>query len=296
MDPSYLFLGKDEIKTRAEELYKRMTACDLCPKKCGVNRIAGELGACRVGTKPVVASYGAHFGEESFLVGGRGSGTIFFSFCNLSCVYCQNWEISQKGRGEEISSLQLARVMLELQRSGCQNINLVTPTHQIAAIVEAISIAVHMGLALPVVYNSSGYESVDTLKVLDKIIDIYMPDFKYGSDKMAEKYSKVKAYTRVAKSSLAEMYRQVGALKIDNGVACRGVFVRHLVLPNGISESKRVLQLISSVSKDIPINIMNQYHPAYKAHNFAQLNRRITVSEYHEVVHEAQNFGLTVVS
>lgn len=296
MDPSYLFLGKDEIKTRAEELYKRMTACDLCPKKCGVNRIAGELGACRVGTKPVVASYGAHFGEESFLVGGCGSGTIFFSFCNLSCVYCQNWEISQKGRGEEISSLQLARIMLELQRSGCQNINLVTPTHQVAAIVEAISIAVHMGLALPVVYNSSGYESVDTLKVLDKIIDIYMPDFKYGSDKMAEKYSKVKAYTRVAKSSLAEMYRQVGALKIDNGVACRGVFVRHLVLPNGISESKRVLQLISSVSKDIPINIMNQYHPAYKAHNFAQLNRRITVSEYHEVVHEAQNFGLTVVS
>lgn len=296
MNPSYLSLGKSEIETRADKLYRRMTACDLCPRRCGVNRIIGELGACRVGTEPVVASYGAHFGEESFLVGGFGSGTIFFSFCNLSCVYCQNWEVSQKGRGEAISVAQLAHIMLELQRNGCRNINLVTPTHQIAAIVEAISIAVHRGLTLPIVYNSSGYESVDTLKMLDKIIDIYMPDFKYGSDEMAEKYSKVKAYTHVAKNSLIEMYKQVGALRIDTGAASRGVFVRHLVLPNGISESKRVLQLISYVSKDIPVNIMNQYYPSYRARNFAQLNRRITASEYHEVIREAQSLGLTVVS
>jgi putative pyruvate formate lyase activating enzyme len=285
-----------ELERRIEKLYEILENCTLCPRSCKVNRFVSKNGACRTGIKPIVSSFGPHFGEESFLVGNNGSGTIFFSNCNLNCVFCQNWEISQMGVGEEIDAEELSKIMLKLQKMGCENINLVSPTHQVPMIVDAVSRAWQKGLKLPIVYNCGGYESIETLKLLEGIVDIYMPDFKYGDDEKALKYSKVPNYTSVVKRALEEMYRQVGPLNIESGVATRGVFVRHLIMPNDASSSEKVLQLIASVSLGIPVNIMTQYYPAFKAHQYAELNRRITREEFIKVVEKARTLGLKIVS
>jgi len=285
-----------ELERRIEKLYEILENCTLCPRNCKVNRFVSKNGACRTGIKPIVSSFGPHFGEESFLVGNNGSGTIFFSNCNLNCVFCQNWEISQMGVGEEIDVEELSKIILKLQKMGCENINLVSPTHQVPMIVDAVSRAWQKGLKLPIVYNCGGYESIETLKLLEGIMDIYMPDFKYGDDEKALKYSKVPNYTSVVKRALEEMYRQVGPLNIESGVATRGVFVRHLIMPNDASSSEKVLQLIASVSLDIPVNIMTQYYPAFKAHQYAELNRRITREEFIKVVEKARTLGLKIVS
>lgn len=285
-----------ELERRIEKLYEILENCTLCPRSCQVNRFVSKNGACRTGIRPIVSSFGPHFGEESFLVGNNGSGTIFFSNCNLNCVFCQNWEISQMGVGEEIDVEELSKIMLKLQKMGCENINLVSPTHQVPMIVDAVSRAWQKGLKLPIVYNCGGYESIETLKLLEGIVDIYMPDFKYGDDEKALKYSKVPNYTSVVKRALEEMYRQVGPLNIESGVATRGVFVRHLIMPNDASSSEKVLQLIASVSLDIPVNIMTQYYPAFKAHQYAELNRRITREEFIKVVEKARTLGLKIVS
>jgi len=285
-----------ELERRIEKLYEILENCTLCPRSCQVNRFVSKNGACRTGIKPIVFSFGPHFGEESFLVGNNGSGTIFFSNCNLNCVFCQNWEISQMGVGEEVDVEELSKIMLKLQKMGCENINLVSPTHQVPMIVDAVSRAWQKGLKLPIVYNCGGYESIETLKLLEGIVDIYMPDFKYGDDEKALRYSKVSNYTSVVKRALEEMYRQVGPLNIESGVATRGVFVRHLIMPNDASSSEKVLQLIASVSLDIPVNIMTQYYPAFKAHQYAELNRRITREEFIKVVEKARTLGLKIVS
>ncbi|AEH51416.1 radical SAM protein [Pseudothermotoga thermarum] len=280
------------LKNRLEKLLEKLKNCDLCPRNCKVNRLEGEIGACQIGAKVVVASYGPHFGEESFLVGYGGSGTIFFSGCNLKCVFCQNWTISQTCEGKEV---ELEKVMLFLQKIGCHNINLVTPTHQVPMIFEALIKAFQLGLKIPIVYNCGGYESVETLKLLEGVIDIYMPDFKYGDDEMALKYSGVHNYVEVAKTALEEMFRQVGPLRIENGVAVKGVFVRHLVLPNDLANSEKVFKIIADVSKDIPVNVMAQYYPTYKASRYPELSRRIYQSEYYKAVELAKKYGLTVV-
>ncbi len=285
-----------ELERRIEKLYEILENCTLCPRSCQVNRFVSKNGACRTGIRPIVSSFGPHFGEESFLVGNNGSGTIFFSNCNLNCVFCQNWEISQMGVGEEIDVEELSKIILKLQKMGCENINLVSPTHQVPMIVDAVSRAWQKGLKLPIVYNCGGYESIETLKLLEGIMDIYMPDFKYGDDEKALKYSKVPNYTSVVKRAFEEMYRQVGPLNIESGVATRGVFVRHLIMPNDVSSSEKVLQLIASVSLDIPVNIMTQYYPAFKAHQYAELNRRITREEFIKVVEKARMLGLKIVS
>ncbi len=280
------------LRKRLEILYKKLESCDLCPNNCKVNRLKGEIGICRIAAKALVASYGPHFGEESFLVGYGGSGTIFFSGCNLRCVFCQNWTISQLSEGEEV---EVDQVMLLLQKRGCHNINLVTPTHQVPMILEALAKAFQSGLKIPIVYNCGGYESVETLKLLEGIIDIYMPDFKYGNDEIALKYSGVKNYVEVAKAALKEMYRQVGPLRLRNGIAIGGLFVRHLVLPNDLAQTEMVFQAVAEVSTDIPVNVMAQYYPSYKAFNYPELSRRIYQSEYLKALELTKKYKLKVV-
>ena len=291
---AYLRLSRDELweKVRlSEEILKR---CALCPRNCKVDRTSGEIGFCRTGNKPFVASWGPHFGEERPLVGRFGSGTVFFSFCNLGCIFCQNWTISHLGEGNEISFEKLAEIMLEIQDMGCHNINLVTPTHQMPMILRSIAIASEMGLNIPIVYNCGGYESLEAIKILDGVVDIYMPDFKYSDPQMALKYSKAKDYPEKAKAAIKEMHRQVGDLMIDErGIALRGLLVRHLVLPEGIAGTKEVVRFIAEeISKNTYINIMDQYYPCYKAFEHPPLDRRITTKEYSEAVKMAMDAGL----
>jgi len=280
---------KKITKELIDNLYGLLSPCRLCPRECRVNRTAGELGNCRAGFKPKVSSYHQHFGEEYCLVGRFGSGTIFFTHCNLHCVYCQNYDISQHGIGREITIENLARMMMELQELGCHNINLVTPTPWVPQIVEALSLAEQNGLNIPIVYNCGGYESVETLKMLEGIIDIYMPDIKYGDNKKGEKYSKVPDYWDVVRKALKEMHRQVGDLIIENGIAKKGLLIRHLVLPNDLADSKKCLEFITNeISENTFVNIMDQYYPAYRANEYPELSRRIKPKEYIEVVESAK--------
>ncbi|WP_022854072.1 radical SAM protein [Thermodesulfatator atlanticus] len=287
-------LRTGELKERARLLRERLAACDLCPHECGVNRLKGELGFCRVADKPIVSSYGPHFGEERPLVGYGGSGTIFFTYCNMACVYCQNWEISHLGSGDEVSLEELARMMLALQARGCHNINFVTPTHQIAFIVEALVLAAEKGLHVPLVYNCGGYEKIETLKLLDGIIDIYMPDFKYWDEKVALKLSKVPRYPQVAKAAIKEMHRQVGDLELDDEfIARRGLLIRHLVLPGGLAGTKEILRFIAEeISPNTYVNIMDQYYPCGDAWKYPPLDRRLSREEYEEALRFAQEVGL----
>ena len=268
--------------------------CYVCPRQCGVDRLAGESGECHVTTQVIVSSYGPHFGEEAPLVGRRGSGTIFFTYCNLHCVFCQNYTISQLGEGYAVDRGELATMMLSLQAKGCHNINLVSPTHVLPHILNALELAVDMGLHLPLVYNSGGYDSVETLELLDGIIDIYMPDMKYSDEKTAEQLSGIENYPEVNKTAVKEMHRQVGDLQIDGeGVAQRGLLVRHLVLPNRLAGTEKVMRFLArEISTNTYLNIMDQYHPCYKAFDIPQLSRSITGQEFDEAVDLAHQQGL----
>jgi len=255
----------------------------------------GERGFCRAGLSPRVSSFGPHFGEEKILVRGGGSGTIFFTGCNLRCIFCQNYEISQLDRGEEIPVEGLASLMLHLQELGCANVNLVTPTHQSPQIVKALAIAKEEGLRLPIVWNCGGYESVEALRLLDGIVDIYMPDFKYGDSNVAERYSSAPGYFEAACAALKEMHRQVGDLVIEGGLARRGLLMRHLVLPNRLAGTRKVLRFIAEeISPGSFVNVMDQYHPAYRVQGSPELGRGITRQEYAWALNEARRLGLRI--
>ena len=288
-------LSADELKERASKLHEILKHCGLCPRRCGVNRLEHEKGACNTTDHALVSTYGAHFGEERPLVGTGGSGTVFFSWCNLSCVYCQNYEISHLGHGNPVTPEMLAFMFLSLMEMGCHNINLVTPTHVIPFWVEALAIIkMETHFDIPVVYNCSGYEEIEVLKLLHGIVDIYMPDFKYWDNDIARRFSGIKNYREAACRALKEMHRQVGDLELDTrGVARRGILVRHLVLPSGVSGARDVFSFISKeISKDTYINIMDQYRPSGPKELPPPLNRRITKEEYDEAVEAARSYGL----
>ncbi len=268
-------------------------ACCLCGHRCAVNRLEGEEGFCRAGPRATVSSRAPHHGEEPVFAGTRGSGTIFFSYCNLRCVFCQNFSISQHHSGREAGPEELGGMMRELQAAGCHNINLVSPTHFMPAVMEALAGAFEQGLDIPILYNTNGYDSLELLRLLDGIIDIYMPDFKYFDDEAAARYSGAGDYARVAQDAIREMHRQVGDLELDSdGVAVKGMLVRHLVLPNDLARSKEVLGFLASVSKDMHVGIMSQYSPQHRAGEFPELARRLTPREYDEAVDFALELGL----
>lgn len=293
--PMYLkLLENGELKDRVKILKNKLKHCELCPHRCKVNRLNGEKGYCKTLENVVVASFSPHFGEEPELVGQYGSGTIFFSHCNLECVFCQNYDISYCGEGEEISIEDLSNIMLYLQRKGCHNINLVSPGHIIPQIVEAIFLASQNGLNIPIVYNSNGYDLVETLKLLDGIIDIYMPDIKFGNDDIAFKYLGVKNYYKYAKDAIKEMYRQVNDLKTyNNNIAYKGILIRHLVMPQNIADTEKIINFIAEeLSKDTYVNIMSQYYPTHKAFKYKEINRRINNNEYITALNAAKKAGL----
>lgn len=285
---------KDMLRKRAAQLKEKLESCDLCPHLCGVNRKEGLLGFCRSTKDLMVAGYSPHFGEEKPLVGEYGSGTIFFSHCNLRCVYCQNYDISCGLYGNKTTVEDLSDMMLDLQENSCHNINLVTPTQFVPQIVEALVIAAENGLNIPLVYNTGGYESIKTLKLLEDIVDIYMPDIKYGDEQRAKKYSGIKDYPKMVKKAVKEMHQQVGNLITDEkGIAQKGLIIRHLVLPNGLSDTEKVMKFIAEeISPDTYVNIMAQYHPAHKAHVHPDLDRGVTREEFREAVKIALKYGI----
>jgi len=297
-EPAYLKLHKTgELKKRAEELWAIMESCELCPRRCGVNRHKGMSGVCRApGTTLVISASHPHFGEERPLVGEGGSGTIFLTHCNLRCAFCQNWEIANLGIGSEENVDDFASMMLKLQELGCHNINLVTPTHYSAHILKAIDIAAERGLRLPIVYNTSGWERLEILKLLDGIVDIYLPDFKYWDSDMSAKYSDgAESYPEMTGKAILEMHRQVGVAKPSkDGIMQRGLMIRHLVMPNNTGGSEKVMEWIAgNLPKDTYVNIMVQYNPVFKAYDYPELSRRITKEEYIKVVNKAKDLGLT---
>ena len=295
-EAAYLKLHRcGELKARVEEAYARLEDCRICPRECGVNRLAGEQGVCRTGKRAVVSSYNPHFGEEAPLVGRGGSGTIFFTHCNLKCQFCQNYEISQQGEGREVEPEDLALMMLRLQALGCHNINYVSPTHVVPQILVGLLIAVEAGLSIPLVYNTGGYDSLETLTLLDGIFDIYMPDMKYADEGIARKHSKIKDYPAVNQAAVKEMHRQVGDLVMDErGVAQRGLLVRHLVLPEGLAGTAEIVSFLAEeISPNTYLNVMDQYRPCYRAYEYPPLDRRITRAEFEEAVRLAQEAGLT---
>ena len=295
--PAYGKLEQEgKLAQRVEQAYSIFEHCELCPRQCGVNRQKGERGFCQAPAKLVVNSANPHFGEEVPLVGKNGSGTIFFSNCNLRCVFCQNWPIAHKGYGKEIEDKNLADIMILLQELGCRNINLVTPTHVMPNILNATRIAFKKGLRVPLVYNTSGYESVEMLKILDGIVDIYLPDMKFMDAGKAEKYlGGASDYPEVAKKAIAEMNRQVGKHLVDmQGNSLRGLMIRHLVMPNRVAGTKKVVQWVAeNLPKSTYINIMHQYSVEYKAFDYPKIARRITVQEYLEAMGWAEEYGLT---
>lgn len=296
-EPAYLKLHRSgELKERGKELWSIMESCELCPRRCGINRLEGTRGFCGASSQLEISSYHPHFGEERPLVGSGGSGTIFLTNCGLRCVFCINWEISQGGVGDPRSIEDMADMMLALQRIGCHNINVVTPTHYSPHIVLAVDSAAGRGLRLPIVYNTCGWERTEILKKLDGVVDIYLPDFKYADGRMAAKYSAgAETYPDVTQDALLEMHRQVGvAHPARDGLMYRGLMIRHLVMPNGIGGSKQVFEWIAkNLSKDTYLNIMSQYTPTYKAFDYPEISRRISRKEYGEAVKCAKEAGLT---
>ncbi|UCB43596.1 MAG: radical SAM protein [Dehalococcoidales bacterium] len=284
-----------ELRIRAEKARAMLEACCLCPRRCGVNRLAGESGKCRLSGQVIVSSYGPHFGEESPLVGRHGSGTIFFTYCNLRCVFCQNYAISQLGEGSPVNSETLSKIMLSLQERGCHNMNLVSPTHIVPFILDALDLAVSQGLDLPLVYNTGGYDSQETLKLLDGIVDIYMPDMKYSDSRSGEQLSGVKDYPKMNRAAIKEMHRQVGDLQIDEqGIAQRGLLVRHLVLPNGLAGTEKTVRFLShEVSPNTYLNIMAQYRPQYQAYDVPSISRTVNAREFREAINLARHYGIS---
>jgi putative pyruvate formate lyase activating enzyme len=286
-------LRSGELADRAKTAYDRLTDCDLCGWQCRIDR-RKRTAACKTGVEAVVASYGAHHGEEDPLRGWGGSGTIFFSWCNLRCQFCQNYDISQSGHGRAVTSEQLAAMMLELQEQGCHNINFVSPSHVVAQILAATLIAAQAGLHLPLVYNTGGYDSPAALALLDGVIDIYMPDVKYADASIAKKHSKIPNYPAVNQVAVKEMHRQVGDLILDeHGVARRGLLVRHLVMPNDLAGTAEIASFLArDLSTNTYINVMDQYRPCYKAANYADLNRSPTQRELEDARRAVQDAGL----
>jgi len=295
-EPAYLqLLRSGELKRRAAKAYARLEACDICARECGVNRRESAEGAsCQTGEQAVVSSAGPHFGEENPLVGTGGSGTIFFSWCNLKCQFCQNSEISQLGIGHEVEPEELAKMMLSLQSQGCHNINFVSPSHVVPQILAGLLIAAEAGLRLPLVYNTGGYDSLKTLKLLDGVVDIYMPDMKYADPDVGRRFSKIDNYPAVNQAAVREMHCQTGDLTMDKrGVAQRGLLIRHLVLPDGLAGTPEIARFLrDEISPDMYINVMAQYRPCYRAHELPPLDRSITNDEYAEAVQLAQEAGL----
>ena len=296
MKPAYLSLAETgELARRVAVAWRHLEDCDLCARYCHVNRRETIKGAvCRTGERATVHSHGPHHGEEDPLRGWNGSGTIFFSWCNLRCVYCQNWDISQKGLGRDADPEDLAGLMLDLQAQGCHNINFVTPSHVVAQLIAAVEIAARQGLALPLVYNTGGYDSPQALRLLDGIIDIYMPDMKYGDSDKAHDFSHVRDYVDVNRAAVKEMHRQVGDLALNqHGLAVRGLVVRHLVLPENVSGTDAVLEYIAEeISADTYVNLMDQYRPCYRADENPPLDRPITSREYAQARAWAESRGL----
>ena len=296
-EPAYMALFRSgELQRRVEAAVAGLDACRACPRDCGVNRLENETAVCKSGRYAIVSSYFPHFGEEDCLRGWNGSGTIFFSMCNLRCVFCQNFDISQVKSGVETRPERLAQMMLELQEMGCHNINFVTPEHVVPQLLEALLVAVERGLRLPIVYNTSAYDALESLRLLDGVVDIYMPDFKIWDERLALRYLKAKDYPQAARQALKEMHRQVGALKMDeNGVAKRGVLVRHLVMPDGVAGTGEIMRFLAEeLSPDTYVNIMDQYHPAGKVSDqkYAAINRRTTGREVRQAVQAAENANL----
>ncbi len=295
-EPAYLnLLRTGELKERVRQAWARLEDCDLCARECHVNRRESIKGAvCRTGERAVVSSAGPHFGEEAPLVGRGGSGTIFFSWCNLRCQFCQNYEISQLGHGGEVEPEDIAAMMLRLQAQGCHNINFVSPSHVVPQILVALLIAAQAGLRVPLVYNTGGYDSMTSLKLLDGVVDIYMPDMKYADAALARKYSRVRDYPAVNQAAVREMHRQVGDLVLDeDGIALRGLLVRHLVMPEGIAGTAEIVRFLAEdISTNTYLNIMDQYRPCYKAHEMQGIDRRLTREEYLQAVQLANEAGL----
>jgi putative pyruvate formate lyase activating enzyme len=296
-EPAYLALHRTgELKKRGETLWRRMSQCDLCPRACGVNRLDGDEGFCRSSAQLEISSSHPHFGEERPLVGDGGSGTIFLTNCGLRCVFCINWEINHEGIGSPVSISDMAGMMLKLQKMGCLNINVVTPTHYPAHILLALDEAAGRGLRLPLVYNTCGWERLDVLKELDGVVDIYLPDFKYADSGMSATYSSgAETYPQLTRKALLEMHRQVGVAKpAGDGRMYRGLMIRHLVMPNGVGGTKEVLRWIAeNLPKDTYVNIMSQYRPMYKAFDYPAISRRITRKEYDDALRWAREAGLT---
>ena len=295
--PNYLELDDAIFRERVAGLRDRYADCDLCAYDCGVDRTAGETGACRVDDTAYVASHFAHHGEEDVLRGTAGSGTIFLAHCNMGCVFCQNFETSHEARGEPATPADIAEMALDLQAEGCHNVNFVSPTHHSPHLVEAVRLARDRGLRVPVVWNCGGYESPEILELLDGIVDIYMPDVKWSDDADAATYSKAPGYWANARESLREMHRQVGDLRIDDtGLATGGLLLRHLVMPNGVDNAKGVLSFVAAeLGRDTFVNVMGQYRPLYEAtteDRYAEIGRRVTADEYRAVIAHAREVGL----
>jgi len=295
--PAYLDLGLAELRRRAAEALEFLRSCEACPRDCRVDRLADRYAVCKTGRYARVSSFSPHFGEEDCLRGWCGSGTIFFTWCNLRCVFCQNFDISQLGEGRVVSPADIARMMLFLQDRGCHNINFVTPEHVVPEILEALPIAVELGLRLPIVYNTSAYDSAHSLRLLDGIVDIYMPDFKFWDREMSRLYMKAPDYPEAARRVIREMHRQVGPLRLDeHGLTKRGVLLRHLVMPGGIAGSREIFQWVAAeVSVDTYVNIMDQYYPAGRVgtdERYETINRRIHPHEFEEAVRAARDAGL----
>jgi putative pyruvate formate lyase activating enzyme len=296
MKPSYIALYRSgAFRERINKALERMEHCDLCPRKCGVNRLAGEKGFCGAGRRIKIASYNAHFGEEAPLVGRFGSGTIFLSQCNLLCQFCQNYDISHLAEGWEVSPDRAASMMMDLAERGCHNINFVTPSHMVPQILEALSPAIEAGLSIPLVYNSSGYDRKETLELLDGIVDIYMPDFKFWDAGWSERYCAAPDYPGVAREAVREMHRQVGDLVInEDGVAVRGLLVRHLVMPHGVAGTREIAAFLAKeISPHTYTNIMDQYRPCGVADKDTLINRRLNSREFQDALDAAETAGLT---
>jgi len=293
--PAYLRLHESgELAARIAEAVQRLSCCTFCPRQCRVNRQEGQTGLCNTGRQAVVASYCPHFGEEAPLTGSGGSGTIFFSGCSLGCAFCQNYEISHGCEGTAVNDVQLAAIMLDLQRQGCHNINFVTPSHVVPQILEALAIAAEQGLCIPLVYNTSAYDRESTLGLLDGIVDIYMPDFKFWSRQSAKLYCNAPDYPPVARKAIAAMHRQVGDLHLDAaGLACRGLLVRHLVMPDGLEETREILHFVAEeLSRDTYVNVMEQYRPCGEAQRYESINRMLDPEEYRRALELAREAGL----
>jgi putative pyruvate formate lyase activating enzyme len=294
-EPAYIgTFEKGLLKEKVQKAYHKLESCVLCPRKCGVDRLSSETGICKTGKHAWVSSYNSHFGEEDPLVGSHGSGTIFFTHCNLLCLFCQNFDISHQGCGQEVSSAELAAIMLALQNQGCHNINFVTPSHVVPQILSAVEIAIPQGLCVPLVFNTGSYDRVSTLKLLEGVFDIYMPDFKFWDPQIAENACQAPNYPEVARRALLEMHRQVGDLVLDEaGIARRGLVIRHLVLPDGLAGTREIMRFIARrLSRNSYVNIMSQYRPCGRAAEVEGLNSQLAAKDYRMAVQSAKEEGI----